>query len=139
VPPDSASVLSGGTAHAPAPANPDEIQLDDLDEEPSEGESAPAVAAVPTAASAFNPEEISIEDDIDDSTGAAPTESVPTSAPQQSDVAGGAGAGTAPGSEQSPPRHTTRFLALDKCLPRRQYMHVCCPLHYFHLFGAPAY
>ncbi|QRW17124.1 RNA lariat debranching enzyme [Rhizoctonia solani] len=63
-----------------------------------------------------NPDEILIEDDEND------TDSGPASATQanSSDVVQSAIAESA----QPPARRSTRFLALDKCLPRRQYLHV---------------
>ncbi|KAF8606029.1 DBR1-domain-containing protein [Ceratobasidium sp. AG-I] len=129
VPSDAQNLLSGGTADAPVPVNPDEIQLDDLDEPADEAYAPPpatAPVAEPEPASALihNPDEILIEDEIDDSVG-APTQvsaSTSTSAPPQGGLAVGTEA--AHTGEQSQSRHSTHFLALDKCLPRRPYMHV---------------
>ncbi|KAG8763300.1 hypothetical protein FRC12_008625 [Ceratobasidium sp. 428] len=125
VPAEDANILSGGTADAPVPVNPDEIQLDDLDEEVFNGTGA-LPPSNPTLAG--NPDEILIEDEQDyDSrppaiTGAGSVSISASTAPQQSET----GASATPVNERlSPSRHTTRFLALDKCLPKRQYMHVC--------------
>ncbi|CAE6449313.1 unnamed protein product [Rhizoctonia solani] len=115
VPAEAEKDLSGGTA---VTVNPDEIQLDDLDDIP---ESCPPLAAnlPPQPAESnpkSNPDEILIEDDEND------TDSGPASATQanSSDVVQSAIAESA----QPPARRSTRFLALDKCLPRRQYLHV---------------
>ncbi|CUA78122.1 Lariat debranching enzyme [Oryza sativa Japonica Group] [Rhizoctonia solani] len=110
--------LSGGTARA---ANPDEIQLDDLDDTP---ESYPPLAANPPSLSAepspsLNPDEILIEDDEDGTVAAQPASA---SAAQLNDAAS-ARSGRLENNQPSP-NNSTRFLALDKCLPRRQYMHV---------------
>ncbi|QRV74125.1 RNA lariat debranching enzyme [Ceratobasidium sp. AG-Ba] len=123
-PAKNTNVSSGGTAGGPEPANPDEIQLDDLDDEPSTG--TVALSAPSEPAPAHNPDEILIEDEEDDSMRKPPAESglvstSASSAPQQSET----GVSATPVNEQSSlPRHTTHFLALDKCLPKRQYMHV---------------
>lgn len=130
VPSEAQNLLSGGTADAPAPVNPDEIQLDDLDELSDEAHVAPPAPAPapepePASASIHNPDEILIEDEIDESLGAPPqaSSSTTTSAPPQGNVAVGTEATHS--GEQSRSRHSTHFLALDKCLPRRPYMHVC--------------
>ncbi|KAG9127912.1 hypothetical protein FRC07_007563 [Ceratobasidium sp. 392] len=123
-PAETAGLLSGGTANAPAPVNPDEIQLDDLDEEPSNGTSALPTSNLTVAG---NPDEILIEDEDENESG-QPAIAEPGSASAPASTAlqhGETGAGVTPVNERPPPsRHTTRFLALDKCLPRRQYMHV---------------
>ncbi|KAG8691652.1 hypothetical protein FRC11_013668 [Ceratobasidium sp. 423] len=111
--------LSGGSAAA---ANPDEIQLDDLDGTP---ESHPPLAADPPSLSTnlgseLNPDEILIEDD-EDGTAAAPAGS------SVSVVRMNNSAKASPGkAENNRPsaKNVTRFLALDKCLPRREYLHV---------------
>ncbi|CAE6426136.1 unnamed protein product [Rhizoctonia solani] len=117
VPAEAEKDLSGGTAGA---ANPDEIQLDDLDDTP---ESYPPLAAnLPSrsmeSGPELNPDEILIEDDqggID----VVPINSEPAKQVNSLDniKSGKVGGG-------QPPARSTRFLALDKCLPRRQYLHV---------------
>ncbi|CAE7124918.1 unnamed protein product [Rhizoctonia solani] len=107
--------LLGGTAAA---ANPDEIQLDDLDDTPT---SHPPLAANPPSLSGpgLNPDEILIEDD-EDGSGAAPLASS-ASATEANDSTARSGKVE---DSQPLPKNSTRFLALDKCLPRRPYMHV---------------
>lgn len=76
--------------------NPDEINVDDFDEEAQPPASA-SESVVPTANSAMseaNPDEIVLDDEIE----------TVISAP--------------------PKARVTRFLALDKCLPRRQFLEV---------------
>ncbi|GAB1518245.1 lariat debranching enzyme [Rhizoctonia solani] len=115
VPAEAEKDLSGGTA---VTANPDEIQLDDLDDIP---ESCPPLAAnlPPQPAESnpkSNPDEILIEDDENDTdSGPAPATQANSSDVVQSAIAE---------SAQPPARRSTRFLALDKCLPGRQYLHV---------------
>ncbi|CAE6454904.1 unnamed protein product [Rhizoctonia solani] len=110
--------LSGGTVGM---ANPDEIQLDDLDDTP---ESYPPLAANPSSLSTapgpgLNPDEILIEDD-ESGADAAPASSA--SAAQLNDSADARSRRVE--DSQPSPKNSTRFLALDKCLPRRQYLHV---------------
>ncbi|CAE6479541.1 unnamed protein product [Rhizoctonia solani] len=111
--------LSGGAAGT---ANPDEIQLDDLDDVP---ESYPPLAANPPSlptklGSELNPDEIMIEDDEGSVTAAPPASSA--SAAQVNDPAN-TSSGKAEDNRPSA-KNVTRFLALDKCLPRREYLHV---------------
>ncbi|KAG8748404.1 hypothetical protein FRC10_005951 [Ceratobasidium sp. 414] len=118
---ENANILPGGAAGEPAPANPDEIRLDDLDEEPLNG-----AGALPTSGpAAANPDEILIEDEDDDVGRAAVAglgSASASTAPQQTET----GACATPSNERpSSSRHTTHFLALDKCLPKRPYMNVC--------------
>lgn len=128
VPSDAQNLLSGGTADAPVPVNPDEIQLDDFDELDEAHVPAPASEPEPEPVSApvHNPDEILIEDEVDDSLGAPvpPQASASTSIPVPPQGSVVLGTEAAPSGEQSQSRHSTYFLALDKCLPRRPYMHV---------------
>ncbi|CAE6440811.1 unnamed protein product [Rhizoctonia solani] len=114
--------LSGETVRA---ANPDEIELDDLDLDETPESYPPPLAANPPSLSAEsapkpNPDEILIEDDEGDTVAAPPASSA--SAAQPNDATS-ARSGKV---EDSQPlaKSSTRFLALDKCLPRRHYMHV---------------
>ncbi|KAM0323007.1 hypothetical protein ACHAQA_009106 [Verticillium albo-atrum] len=115
-------------AVAAAPeANPDEIDLDDDDED------VPVAAAIPTS----NPNEISLDDDEDD----VPTTTTATETSKKPEPASNVPASlraqlpasfaapkpqpkTTPG-QPVPPTITNkqvRFLALDKCLPRRHFL-----------------
>ncbi|KAB5594996.1 Lariat debranching enzyme [Ceratobasidium theobromae] len=112
VPAETEAKSSRGTANAPAQVNPDEIQLDDLDELPSTD----PIPPVPV----HNPDEIMIHDD---SVVVPTADSVP--APEQNDgTKNTAGSAAAPNTRPSPSKTSTRFLALDKCLPKRHYMDV---------------
>ena len=79
--------------------NPDEIRIDDLDSPPHEASSVEPEGAgkeahqSPTRTAEMNPDEIVLEDEIED---------VVVPAPQQE----------------------TKFLALDKCIPGRQFLEV---------------
>ncbi|KAG8713856.1 hypothetical protein FRC08_012722 [Ceratobasidium sp. 394] len=123
VPAEHSNIPPGGTASAPVPANLDEIQLDGLDEEPPN-----SAGALPTSGSAAaNPDEILIEDEEDNDSrraaiaGPGSISASTSTMPEQDKT----GASATPGNEPpSPSRHTTHFLALDKCLPKRPYMHV---------------
>ncbi|PPQ63894.1 hypothetical protein CVT24_010361 [Panaeolus cyanescens] len=93
---------------APPPIeNPDEIKIDD-DEFDDE--------AVKQPGPANNPEEIAIDDDEFDD--AKPVTSIP-----QNQEAGASESSTEKPLEHIP-RKDTKFLALDKCLPRRQFLEV---------------
>ena len=85
----------------PQVGNPDEIAIDDDDDEEA-GFDAPSggAATVQTASTASqNPDEITLEDEIE------------TVEPPP------------------PPPPETKFLALDKCLPRRQFLEASVPPH----------
>ncbi|THU88901.1 DBR1-domain-containing protein [Dendrothele bispora CBS 962.96] len=90
------------SAAPPKVANPDEIAIDD-DEFDGDTASAPTVTSsdAQTASSstkaADNPDEIKLDDEEED---------------------------VAPQPEAQPPPSITRFLALDKCLPRRKFLEV---------------
>jgi len=84
----------------PQVGNPDEIAIDDDDEEAGFDAPSGGAATVQTASTASqNPDEITLEDEIE------------TVEPPP------------------PPPPETKFLALDKCLPRRQFLEASVPPH----------
>lgn len=103
----TSSPLSSRLGPPPRVGNPDEITIDDDEEEvkgvvedsgfdaPSGGSTIPRVAASIAPRPPQNPDEITLDDEIE-------TVEPPLPPPP-------------------PPRETT-FLALDKCLPRRQFL-----------------
>ena len=96
---------SGDPASASASAektNPDEINIEDEDENGGESASANAGADAgkeeSPAVQRSNPDEITLDDEEDEVEAPPPP---------------------------PPPSAETKFLALDKCLPRRQFLEVC--------------
>ncbi|KLO19596.1 DBR1-domain-containing protein [Schizopora paradoxa] len=89
-----ATVTHEGTQADPKVDNPDEIKVDDFDEDEHLSASAPVPTAGPASVSEANPDEIVLDDEI---------ETVIASPPKA---------------------QVTRFLALDKCLPKRQFLEV---------------
>jgi len=97
-------------------ANPDEIVLDDMDDmdEPvasTSGITATAGASMAATSGTENPDEIAIDDEGEFDAPSAPELSATTQTPLQH-------ANTVGDSR------STKFLALDKCLPRRSFLEV---------------
>ena len=97
----------------PRAGNPDEITIDDIDEEVVKGVvedngvgASSGGVAIPTVAASIpppppqNPDEITLDDEIE---------------------------AVEPPPPLLPPPRETRFLALDKCLPRRQFLEASPP------------
>lgn len=116
--PDDLLEETSGVVFGEEVKNPDEIAIDDDDlEDPPAGraepqtQDAPVVVPVPTKQ---NPEEITLDDEEDD------VEVLPSVAPVR----------PPPKTSQG---QVTRFLALDKCLPKRQFLEVCHLFIYLYL------
>jgi lariat debranching enzyme len=107
-PPETTKALSPSSSRSgppPRAGNPDEITIDDIEEEDvksaveNSGSDAPSGGTTVAASIApplpQNPDEITLDDEIE---AVEPLPPLP------------------------PPPRETRFLALDKCLPRRQFL-----------------
>lgn len=104
-------------------ANPDEIVMDDIDDEPvSRNPDEIVLDDADDEAHAPNPDEIAVEEAMDPSTSHNPDEITLDDLEP-----------TAPSvfvDRPASPQGVTQFLALDKCLPRRSFLEVSIPDYY---------
>ncbi|TFK83676.1 DBR1-domain-containing protein [Polyporus arcularius HHB13444] len=88
---------SAGASASAEKTNPDEISIDDDEEDAGTATSAPADKTENSTAQRINPDEITLDEEEDEVEAPPPP---------------------------PPPPTETKFLALDKCLPRRQFLEV---------------
>jgi len=119
--PAAAPAVAEQEAQAAPTRNPDEINLDDDDDDEAAVEAAVAEPAAPVAPvdAPLNPEEIQISDD--DEFDAPPRAPAPNPAPQSPPLV------EIPRSNSGAER--TRFLALDKCGPGKDFIQVGYTTH----------
>jgi lariat debranching enzyme len=112
-PPEGTASLSPSSGPPPRAGNPDEIMIDDIDEDDEKGavedsglDASSGGAMIPMGSAPIpppapqNPDEITLDDEIE---------------------------AVEPPPAPPPPSRETRFLALDKCLPRRQFLEASPP------------